>query len=47
MGKADTITKQFMSDNQIFADAFNYFVYDGEQVNQPEQLHPLDSAAAD
>ncbi|MBR5318944.1 MAG: hypothetical protein IKU46_05050 [Peptococcaceae bacterium] len=47
MGKADTITKQFMSDNQIFADAFNYFVYDGEQVIQPEQLHLLDSAAAD
>ncbi|MEE1243638.1 MAG: transposase, partial [Frisingicoccus sp.] len=32
MGKTDTITKDYMADNHIFADAFNYLIYNGEQV---------------
>ena len=32
-----------MSNNKIFADAFNYFIYDGEQVIKPENLNPLDT----
>lgn len=43
MGKKDTITKQYMEDNAVFADAFNYLLYDGEQVIEPERLHILDT----
>ena len=31
MGHADTITKQYMKNQHIFADAFNFFIYNGEQ----------------
>lgn len=47
MGKADTVTKQYMEDNQVFADAFNYLIYDGKEVIQPEKLHRLDSVAVE
>ena len=43
MGKVDSATKEFLRDNTVFADAFNYLIYDGEQVIQPEQLHPMDT----
>ena len=43
MGEKDTITKDYMNDPYIFADAFNYFLYGGEQVIMPEQLHSLDT----
>lgn len=43
MGKADTVTRQYMNDNTVFADAFNYLLYDGKQVIQPEKLHTLDT----
>ena len=42
MGKADTITKDYMKKNGVFADAFNYFIYGGRQVIQPESLHEMD-----
>ena len=29
MGKVDTVTKAYMRKNNIFADAFNYLIYDG------------------
>ncbi len=41
--KADTITKDYMSDTAIFADVFNYYIYGGEQIIQPEQLIERDS----
>lgn len=44
MGKKDAITKEYMNDPCIFADAFNYFMYDGRQIILPEQLHSLDAA---
>ena len=47
MGKADTVTKQYMEDNQVFADAFNYLIYGGREVIQPEKLHRLDSVAVE
>lgn len=34
MGMADTVTKEYMRGNKVFADAFNYLIYDGEQVVQ-------------
>ena len=43
MGNKDTITKDYINDPYIFADAFNYFLYNGESVIQPEKLHPLDT----
>ena len=30
MGLADTVTKAYMKDNSVFADAFNYLIYGGE-----------------
>ena len=44
MSEKDAITKEYMQDNEIFADAFNYYLYNGEQVIKPEQLKPLDTA---
>ena len=32
MSLQDTVTKQYVSDPKVFADAFNYLIYDGEQV---------------
>lgn len=41
--KADTITKDYISDTDVFADIFNYYIYGGEQVISPEQLKQKDS----
>ena len=45
MGKKDSITKDYMSDNATFADAFNFLIYGGRQVIKPEQLKELDTTA--
>ena len=45
MGKKDTITKDYMKDNAVFADVFNYLMYEGKNVIQPEQLRPFDTTA--
>ena len=39
----DTEGKQYLSNPVIFADAFNYLLYDGEQVIKPESLQELDT----
>lgn len=44
MGKADGATKSYMRENEVFADAFNFYVYNGKQVIDPERLQPLDTA---
>ena len=44
MGAMDTEGRQYLSDPVIFADAFNYLLYDGEQVIQPDELRELDTA---
>lgn len=41
--KADTVTKDFISDTSVFADVFNYYIYGGQQVILPEQLTERDS----
>lgn len=41
--KADTITKDYVKDVTVFADIFNYYVYDGKQVIKPEELTERDS----
>ncbi len=43
MGKIDTVTKEYMKDPVIFADAFNQFLYHGRQVIDPEKLTELDT----
>ena len=40
----DTYAKKYMSDNNVFADAFNFLIYDGEEVIKPERLKPLDTS---
>lgn len=45
MGAKDTITKEYMQNAEIFADAFNFFMYGGEQVIKPEELHELDTTS--
>ena len=42
IGAIDAITKAYIRKNEVFADAFNYFMYDGDQVIQPECLKELD-----
>ena len=44
MGKADTATANFMRQNDVFADAFNFFLYQGDPVINPKQLRELDPA---
>jgi len=45
MAEKDTVTKEYMQDAEKFADAFNFLLYDGEQIIKPEHLKPLDTAA--
>ena len=40
----DTYTKKYMSNNNIFADAFNFLIYNGKQVIKPENLRTLDTS---
>ena len=40
MGLADTVTKAYMKENTVFADAFNYLIYGGKTVVNPAQLKP-------
>lgn len=44
MWKVDIATKQYMSHRDIIADAFNFYIYDGEQVIQPDRLQKIDTA---
>ena len=45
MGQKDTVTKDYIRNAEVFADAFNYLLYGGEKVIIPESLHELDSTA--
>ena len=42
MGFTDTVTKAYIRENTVFADAFNYLLYDGKQIIKPENLHTKD-----
>ena len=41
MSKKDTVTKAFMRENAVFADAFNYRIFNGKKVIQPERLREV------
>ena len=43
MQAQDAIGKRYMSDNAIFADAFNFLIYNGEPVIDPEKLREMDT----
>ncbi len=43
MGKIDTITKEYIENPVVFADAFNQFLYHGNQRIDPTQLTELDT----
>lgn len=45
MGKKDTVTKDYVKNTKVFADLFNFLLYDGRQVINPDRLHELDSTA--
>lgn len=44
MGYADGTAKEYTRQNDIFADAFNFYLYGGAQTIKPEQLRELDTA---
>lgn len=44
MGKKDIITKDYMNDEEVFADAFNFLIYGGKRVIEPERLRSMDTA---
>ena len=43
MGVIDTEGKRYLFNNDIFADAFNYLVYGGEQVIKADELREIDT----
>jgi hypothetical protein len=43
VGLIDTEGKKYLSDNEIFADAFNYLVYGGKQVIKAAELREIDT----
>lgn len=47
MGVADTVTIKYLQQNEIFADAFNFLVYGGRKVIDPDSLVELDTREID
>ena len=46
MGTADIVTKEYMRENAIFADVFNYLIYGGKKVIDPAGLTEVDTATS-
>ncbi len=44
MGNADKSTRDYINDADVFADAFNFLMYDGDSVVDAESLKPLDTS---
>lgn len=47
MGVKDKVTIKYLRQSDVFADAFNYFIYHGEQVIAPDSLAELDTREID
>jgi len=45
MSTIDTVTKEFISDNEIFADVVNFLVFGGRKVVTPDSLVEMDSTS--
>ncbi|MGN1404730.1 MAG: Rpn family recombination-promoting nuclease/putative transposase, partial [Erysipelotrichaceae bacterium] len=43
MGKPDTVTYEYMKHNEVFADAFNFLLYNGNKVIDYNELKELDT----
>ena len=43
MGNIDKLTTKFMNHKDVFADAFNFFIYNGEKIIDASTLKPMDS----
>ncbi len=43
MGAKDAAASTFLSDNERFADLFNYYLFEGRQVIRPEDLEERDT----
>ena len=43
MAAKDIITKEYMKDAAVFADAFNFLLFDGRPVIDPLKLHAMDT----
>ena len=44
MGKSDAVTRTYIRENAVFADAVNYLIYNGKPVIEPENLREMDTA---
>lgn len=44
MGKTDIVTKNYMRGSDIFADAFNFLIYNGEARIQSQSLQRCNGA---
>lgn len=42
MGKKDTLTKQYLAQDDVFSDAFNYYLFKGEKVIDAKDLKEQD-----
>ena len=42
VGNTDVVTKNYMRQNTVFADACNYLIYGGRNIVDPEKLTELD-----
>ncbi len=42
MAAKDAVTKEYMRDAKVFADAFNFLLYKGRPVIDPDRLHAMD-----
>ena len=43
MGVPDTVTYEYMKRNEVFADAFNFLLYNGEKIIDHSELKELDT----
>lgn len=43
MAAKDIITKEYMKDAAVFADAFNFLLFDGKPVIDPSKLNAMDT----
>ncbi len=43
MAAKDIVTKDYIKDTEVFADAFNYLIFGGNPVIDPLKLHEMDT----
>ena len=43
MSDKDNVSKKYLQDKDRFADLFNFYLYDGQQIIQPAQLREMDT----